>query len=322
MSQNDEWENIKTQYLTSPISDTQQTKTKTVFTHLDSFFKANNQTFKDLLQPHNRESFREYLKGKVPNYNSRKTYWSHFLQFLNWLETYLKIEPVSTQTSPEPPAIKGDDSEFERILRTQLCDQIDDSKFELILRAELGSERASRLIAFLTEKRRPDETLQDTHRAFITDRMIREGVFQPTKEEFKEKIREDRFHPPDLESFDCQKLCKKFPQCTSPAMNYLGEINANNCFLTRFPTKCPYQQWLGNEANDPHNPYPKCIAKQNLIPIGLPKDRIIKDPQTCWTCVTQRKKLREQKQRESEYRGQPRVNWGDDIPSSAWSGDW
>jgi len=297
-------ENLETQYLASLPSNSQISGTKTTFTHLNSFLKENNLTLKDLSQPHNRDLFKTYLKSKVPNSSSRKTYWSFFTQFYSWLETeYLKVESLKVEPASKEPTTTGSD-------------------LELFLHRFLGGSLTASVITFLENEKQKGETLEDTFQAFWYDRMIREGLIQPTKEEFKERIKEDRFHPSDLESFDCAKLCKKFPQCTSNARGYLGEIDANNCFLTRFPTKCPYQLWLENRANDPHNPYPKCIAKQNLIPIGLPKDRIIRDPQTCWTCVTQRKKEREQKQRESKYRGQPRVNWGDDIPSSAWSGDW
>jgi len=104
MSSNGEWENIKTQYITTLTSQSRIIKTKTLFTHLDNFLMENNLTFKDL--SHDRDNFKAYLQNKVSK-TSFTVYWSYFAQFYGWLESnYLKVESASTQTT-QAPAIES-----------------------------------------------------------------------------------------------------------------------------------------------------------------------------------------------------------------------
>ena len=85
-----------------------------------------------------------------------------------------------------------------------------------------------------------------------------------------------------------------------------GEINADNCYVSKYPytwntpdgktiNVCKFMRFEKNMAHDLENPYPSCIAKQKDVPFQLPKDRIIRDPQLCWFCYKLQKKEREQK---------------------------
>jgi len=132
----------------------------------------------------------------------------------------------------------------------------------------------------------------------------------------------------EYERFPCDKLCRKFYRCTNNAMFYLGEIVGSNCFVTRFPTKCWYVIWESTQPQgDPEHPYPKCVAKQKDVPLELPKDRIIRDPEFCWKCIKIRKRQRELAKEKQMYQRvkseKPIVNWYEshDIPSSAWWGE-
>lgn len=129
--------------------------------------------------------------------------------------------------------------------------------------------------------------------------------------------------------FDCNKLCKKCKICTSNAMFDLGEILALICYVGKYPYEwttpdgrtvrlCKMMFFARDFPHDAENPHPKCNAKQKDVPMQLPKDRIIRDPQFCWTCYKLRKQERERKReamelrkisRYDEFAGQPRVDW-------------
>jgi hypothetical protein len=104
--------------------------------------------------------------------------------------------------------------------------------------------------------------------------------------------------------FDCNRLCKRARQCTSNAMNHLGEIVASNCYVSKYPYEwttpdgrtvklCNFMFFPNGFPDDPENPYPVCRnPKPKLI---IPKDGIIRDPQICWTCYKLQKRERQEK---------------------------
>lgn len=146
---------------------------------------------------------------------------------------------------------------------------------------------------------------------------------------------EEMYSDHDTALFDCHKFCRKFSSCTSRAVNgEVGEIIADQCYVSKYPYEyttqegktvrvCKFMVFPKGFPHDPKNPYPRCIAKQKDIIIQLPKDRIIRDPEQCWTCYMHRKRAREEAYRIKKtrrdnalYQGQPKVNWGktDDLP--------
>lgn len=140
---------------------------------------------------------------------------------------------------------------------------------------------------------------------------------------------EERYSDHDTALFDCHKFCRQFPRCTSRAVNgEIGEIIADRCYVSKYPYQwttregktvrvCKFMVFPNGFPDDPKNPYPRCIAKQKDIIIQLPKDRIMRNPENCWTCYMDQKKVREEADRIKKvrrdnalYRGQPKVNWG------------
>lgn len=133
--------------------------------------------------------------------------------------------------------------------------------------------------------------------------------------------------------FECNKLCRKFRGCVSSTIFELGEVIANNCYISKYPYEwttpdgrtvrvCKYMIFPNGFSHDAKNPYPKCIAKQKDITIQLPQDRIIRNPEICWICYKDQKKAKEQKLVKKAvrqpYRGQPKVyypNEGAIFPS-------
>ena len=111
--------------------------------------------------------------------------------------------------------------------------------------------------------------------------------------------------------FECNKLCKNFKGCTSPAMFDLGEIKARNCYVPNYPQYCNFLLWEGSPYGDPEKPYPKCLDPKP--PVAIPRDRIITDPQICWRCMKIKKRKKEQDREKALARRtfrEPKVYWG------------
>jgi len=122
--------------------------------------------------------------------------------------------------------------------------------------------------------------------------------------------------------FDCMKLCKKGRTCVCSGYEHLEEIKVLNCYVSKYPYEwntpdgrtvrvCKFMFFSRNFPHDEENPYPTCLNPKPLV--HIPKDRIVRDPQVCWTCYKLQKKAREEKllrkAMRDEYAGQPRVNW-------------
>ena len=137
----------------------------------------------------------------------------------------------------------------------------------------------------------------------------------------KKSIGSSEVLTPDDDYFNCTKFCKKQRMCNSPSRNILSEIIENGCYVGTYPYKykghrvCKFMQFETHE-NDPEHPFPKCIARQKDLPVQLPKDHIMRDPQFCWKCYKIRKYAREKKdvdarvKAEQRYGSRSRVNWG------------
>jgi len=153
---------------------------------------------------------------------------------------------------------------------------------------------------------------------------------KPLSHKPSETSNEKQIETPNLNFFNCQKLCKNYDKCRrdmNTSQNMLDEIETAECYETKFPffnpythkPTCPCQEWTSH-PDDPNNPYPKCNAKQTDVPFQLPKDRIIRNPDLCWTCVMARSKKRKEAYEKKQlkkyikpydpYKGEPRVNWG------------
>ena len=187
------------------------------------------------------------------------------------------------------------------------------------LKAELPKEYQHRVAEFC-EKHGLDPTVMT--KKDIVLKIIDLALSNDGFETSDSNLANDGFEISDEHSFECNKLCKKFRQCTSPAMFELQEIIAQNCYVSKYPYEwttpdgrdvrvCKYMVFPNGFPHDPKNPYPQCIHSKPLV--HLPKDRIVRDPQICWTCYMAQKKAREEKilkkVMRDEYAGQPRVNW-------------
>jgi hypothetical protein len=128
---------------------------------------------------------------------------------------------------------------------------------------------------------------------------------------------EEQETPSENTYFDCNKLCRKARTCTSNAMNDLGEINARNCYTSKFPYYfvpkegknagsfiriCKFMKFKRDMSDDPNDPYPECIAKQTDVPIQLPKDRVMRDPQICWDCYKMQKQKRNEEYQKKQWK--------------------
>jgi len=146
---------------------------------------------------------------------------------------------------------------------------------------------------------------------------------------------EERYSDHETALFDCHKLCRQFPRCTSRAINAeIGEIIADRCYVSKYPYQwttregktvrvCKFMVFHKGFPDDPKNPYPRCIAKKKDVPFELPKDRIMLEPEQCWICYKTQKRARQEADRIEKirrdnalYRGQPKVDWGkaDGLP--------
>lgn len=143
--------------------------------------------------------------------------------------------------------------------------------------------------------------------------LFESGVKTPKRAEDTPKIRKSPSPRNDLPlqpveeepKFDCNLLCKKARGCTRNTMFYMDEIIAAMCYVSKYPYKyftkngkqitCAFAYFKNRFPHDPENPFPRCLAKQKDIPIQLPKDRIIRDPQICWTCWKIRQKQKHEK---------------------------
>lgn len=100
--------------------------------------------------------------------------------------------------------------------------------------------------------------------------------------------------------FPCNILCKRFPSCVNGHIYYLPDIVDLLCYKGRFPNKggqrdqCVYIKWETHE-HDAQNPYPTCLIPQRETVTNLPKDRFIRDPSDCWTCIDLRREKRQTK---------------------------
>jgi len=122
-------------------------------------------------------------------------------------------------------------------------------------------------------------------------------------------------------AFPCSLLCKKARGCLSHSMGVKDEIARSKCYEPRYPYEwtdpqgtyhrlCPWMSFARGVPNDVDNPYPTCIAKSKDVPIQQPKDRIMRNPENCWTCYLQRKaEFTKHYIKEDPFKGQPRVDY-------------
>jgi hypothetical protein len=139
----------------------------------------------------------------------------------------------------------------------------------------------------------------------------------PTSDAESDEVFSNEEEPSENNYFNCNKLCKKARTCTSNAMNDLSEINARTCYTSKFPYYfvpkegknagsfiriCKFMKFKRDMSDDPTDPYPECIAKQTDVPIQLPKDRIMNDPQVCWDCYKIQKQKRNEEYQKKQWK--------------------
>ena len=182
------------------------------------------------------------------------------------------------------------------------------------LKAELPKEYQHRVAEFC-EKHGLDPTVmtkKDIVLKIIDLALSNDGI-----ETSDSNLANDSLEILDDDFFDCMKLCKKGRTCVCSGFQHLEEIKALNCYVSNYPYEykghrvCKFMFFPNGFPHDEENPYPTCIHPKPLV--HLPKDRIVRDPQICWTCYKLQKKAREEKilrkAIREEYVGQPRVNW-------------
>jgi hypothetical protein len=124
--------------------------------------------------------------------------------------------------------------------------------------------------------------------------------------------------PQEENYFDCETYCRNFRSCTSNAMNDLGEIKANSCYISAYPYKwktpqgkyvrvCMFMYFPHNDPNDPDNPCPQCLNNKPEIDLTPKEKQCIGDPQKCWTCVKIRKQNRIKQQNEQYKKKQEQI---------------
>ena len=154
-----------------------------------------------------------------------------------------------------------------------------------------------------------------------TDTEILEHVFRNIDRQTISQVPSEESLPisseDDDDYFDCTKLCRNQRSCNRVGRNSISEIEETGCYITRFPYKykgrrqCEFMTFE-THPSDVKSPFPKCMAKQKEAEIQLPKDRIMRDPDACWTCYTKRreKEMKARVQAENRWGSTRRVDWG------------
>jgi len=159
---------------------------------------------------------------------------------------------------------------------------------------------------------------------------------KPLHEQIQEQSLTEKEETLEEERFPCDKLCKRFRSCTRNAVFSKGEIKAQHCYISKFPYEwttpdgrdvrlCKFMVFESTQPyGDPDHPYPQCIAQQKDVPLQLPRDRIMRNPEICWSCYMMRKKAREEqfnKQQVKKYIKQDYQRRGDGIDARSLSYD-
>jgi hypothetical protein len=158
----------------------------------------------------------------------------------------------------------------------------------------------------------------------------------PSSEQKPQINKSGEEQPTEDNFFDCARLCKKFDKCRddmNTSMNMLNEITMQKCYDSTFPfinpyngkPSCQFQEWKRLYADDSEHPYPKCNALQKDVPFQLPKDRLIRNPNLCWSCILTKSKKRKEawnNKQVKKYIKQDYRRTGDGIDSSTfpWGG--
>ena len=179
------------------------------------------------------------------------------------------------------------------------------------------------------------EVLKKIKKARDEKGSLRDGLMSLLKEKAKENVdegiestKETVIEEETLEEderFPCDKLCKRFRSCTRNAVFSKGEIKAEHCYISKFPYEwttpdgrdvrlCKFMVFESTQPyGDPDHPYPQCIAKQKDVPFQLPRDRIMRNPEICWSCYKMRKKAREEQFKKKYVKQDYHQRMGDGI---------